>query len=82
MGKPVALDRIGQGLDHRLLADQLIEALRAVFAGEDAVGLGGFGGHGPNLGRPRRHSSEMLACALSDRDRRKRERWEPERPGA
>ena len=42
MGEPVALDRIGERLHHRLLPDQLVEALRAVFAGEDAIGLRGL----------------------------------------
>jgi len=59
MGQPIALDRVGQRLDHRILADQLREALGAIFAGEDAIGLlppglGRFAkiegiGHGPNL---------------------------------
>ncbi len=39
MRQPVALDRVGQGLDHRILPDQLRETLRAVFAREDAIGL-------------------------------------------
>src|SRR4051812_45146415 len=43
MGKPVALDSIAQCLDHGLLPDQLIEALRPVFSGEYAVRLGGIG---------------------------------------
>ena len=37
VGQPVALDRIRQRLDHRVLTDQRIEALRAIFACEHAV---------------------------------------------
>ena len=40
MGDAVALDRIGKRLDHRVLADQLAEALRPVFAGEHPIGRG------------------------------------------
>ena len=41
MGDPAALDGIAERRDHRVLADQLVEGLRAVFAGEHAVGRGG-----------------------------------------
>ena len=44
MGQPVALDRIAQRLHHRVLAEQLGERLRAVFAREHAVRLRGGGG--------------------------------------
>ncbi len=37
MGNPAALDRVAQRLHHRVLADQLGEGLRAIFAGEDAI---------------------------------------------
>ncbi len=40
MRQPVALDRIAQGLDHRVLADQLGKGLRPVFAREHAIGHG------------------------------------------
>jgi hypothetical protein len=40
MGDPAALDRIGERLHHRVLADQLVEALRPVFAGKHAIGRG------------------------------------------
>ena len=40
MGDAAALDRVGQRLHHRILADQLAEALRPVFAGQHAVGRG------------------------------------------
>ena len=36
---PPGGDRVRQGADHRLLPDHLGEALRPVFAGEDAVGI-------------------------------------------
>ncbi len=42
MRQPLALDRVGERAHHRLLADQLGEGLRAVLAGEHAVGLRGF----------------------------------------
>jgi hypothetical protein len=51
VGEPLARDRVGEGAHHRLLADQLVEALRAVFAGEDAVGLRGFGHLRVSLGQ-------------------------------
>ena len=38
MRDPPALDRIGERLHHRVLADQLGKGLRAVFAGEHAIG--------------------------------------------
>jgi hypothetical protein len=41
VGQPIALDRIGQRPDHRLLADQFGECLRPVLAGQDAIGLRG-----------------------------------------
>ncbi len=59
MGQPVALDRIGQRLHHRLLADQLVEPLRTIFAGEDAIGLGGIG----HWRQPRTASPVMPARA-------------------
>ena len=37
MGDPPALDRVGERLHHRVLADQLGEGLRPVFAGEHAI---------------------------------------------
>ncbi len=40
MGNAPALDRIGEGLDHRILANQLGEGLRTVFARENAIGRG------------------------------------------
>ena len=40
MRQPVALDRIAERLDHRILPEQLRKGLRAIFAGEDAVWLG------------------------------------------
>ncbi len=40
MGDAAALDRVAQRLDHRVLADQLGEGLRPVFAGEHAVRRG------------------------------------------
>ena len=43
VGEPIALDRIAQRLHHRLLPDQLGEALRAVFAGKDAIAFGPLG---------------------------------------
>ena len=42
MRDAATLDRIGEGADHRVLADKLIEGLRAIFAGEDSVGGTGF----------------------------------------
>jgi hypothetical protein len=62
MRQPVALDRIAQSLDHRILTDQFGKALRPVFPREHAVrlrlhGLDGFTkvktgfGHGAYLGR-------------------------------
>jgi hypothetical protein len=39
VGEPVATDRVAERLHHRILADQLVEALRPIFAGEDAIGL-------------------------------------------
>ena len=60
MRQPPALDRIAQRRDHRVLADQLAERLRPVFAGEHAIfvrllGLRGFVEakgivHGGNVG--------------------------------
>ena len=38
MGDAAGGDRVRQGADHRLLADQLGEGLRPVFAGEHAIG--------------------------------------------
>jgi hypothetical protein len=37
--QPVALDRVAERLHHRVLPDQLLEALRPVFAREHAIGL-------------------------------------------
>src|SRR5439155_27050896 len=42
MGQPPALDRIGERLHHSILPNQLVEALRAIFAGEDSVVLAGY----------------------------------------
>jgi hypothetical protein len=39
VSEAVALDRVAEGADHRVLPDQLREALGAIFAGEDPVGL-------------------------------------------
>ena len=38
------LEGIRQGADHRLLADQILEGARAVFAGQDAIGRAGSRG--------------------------------------
>ena len=38
MGDSAALDGVGEGLHHRVLADQLVEGLRPILAGENAVG--------------------------------------------
>ena len=38
MGDPAALDRVGERLHHRVLADQLGEGLRAIFARQHAIG--------------------------------------------
>ena len=46
MCQPVARDRIAERAHHRILPDQLGKGLRAVFAGEDAVGPRGRGGRG------------------------------------
>ena len=43
MGDPAARDRIGERLHHRVLADQLGEGLRTVFAGEHAIRRRGRG---------------------------------------
>ncbi len=40
MGQAVALDRVAQRLDHRVLPDQGVEGLRPVFARKDAIRLG------------------------------------------
>jgi hypothetical protein len=37
LGDPVVLDGVLQGLDHGLLADELVESLRPVLPGEDLV---------------------------------------------
>ncbi len=37
LGNAASLERIGQGADHRLLADQVIKILRAVFARQNPV---------------------------------------------
>jgi hypothetical protein len=39
VGDAVALDRVAERADHRLLPDQLGKGLRPVFAGEHAIGL-------------------------------------------
>ena len=43
VGDAAGGEGVGQGADHRLLADQVLEALRPVFAGEDGVGVDGDG---------------------------------------
>jgi hypothetical protein len=42
MSQPVALNRIGERADHRLLPDQLAKTLGPVFASQNAVGLVGL----------------------------------------
>ena len=37
MGDPAALNRIGESLHHRILADQFGEGLRPIFAGEHTI---------------------------------------------
>ena len=44
MGKPVALDRIGQRLDHCILTDQFGKFRRPVFARQHPIGLRRAGG--------------------------------------
>ena len=64
MGQPVPADRVGQGLDHRVLPDQRGECLRAVLAGEHPVGL---------------HRRGRSRCDRSRRQRRGRNRFAKQR---
>ena len=43
MRQPPPPDGVAERLHHRILADQLVETLRAIFAGEHAIGLAGGG---------------------------------------
>ena len=61
MRDPAPLDRIGERRHHRILADQLGEGLRPVFAGEHPIGrcarrCGDWGRSRPNEGRLRNRS--------------------------
>ena len=70
MGQPVALDRVGQRLHHRILADQRIETLRPIFTRQHPVGRvrGGHRfGHAAHCGGGSRRRRGGLGQAKAQR---------------